>query len=145
MASNFASSSVCLVRDAPEKIREVTDSRVQSVAALMRNGFQKHFTLSELAKSVNLTPEHLCRLFKRELGMSPFRYLKLCRLQHACVLLETSHLSVKQIMFIVGYSDESHFVREFENTLGLSPMRYRNSQGKGSNLECYEAVRTHEG
>lgn len=145
MARNFASSSVCLLPDAREKIREITDSRVQSVAALMLNGFQKHFILSALAKSVNLTPEHLCRIFKREVGLPPFKYLKLCRLQHACVLLETSHLSVKQIMFIVGYSDESHFVREFENTLGLSPMRYRNSHVKRFSLECYETLRTHEG
>jgi len=144
MARNSVARSISLLPDAPAKIREISDSRVQRVATLMLNDFQKHFILSELAKSVNLTPEHLCRVFKREVGMPPFKYLKLCRLQHACVLLETSHLSVKQIMFIVGYGDESHFVREFENTLGLSPMRYRNLHMKRFSLDCDEVL-THEG
>jgi len=141
MPRKFVSTSVSLIPDTSQKPLEITDSRVQTVAALILSGFQQHFNLSELAKSVNLTPEHLCRIFKRELGMPPFRYLKLCRLQKACELLETSHLSVKQIMFTVGFSDESHFVREFENTLGLSPMRYRMSRQKWFSMQNSTSVK----
>jgi transcriptional regulator GlxA family with amidase domain len=140
MQSKSFSISVSLLPDVSQKLLEISDSRVHSVAAVMLNGFQQHFNLSELAQGVNLTPEHLCRLFKRELGISPFKYLKLCRLQRACVLLETSHLSVKQIMFSVGFSDESHFVRDFENTLGLSPMRFRDLRHKELSMRCVETL-----
>jgi len=34
-------------------------------------------------------------------------------------------LSVKQIMKMVGIRDESHFVRDFQRTYGLSPLTYR--------------------
>jgi len=60
--------------------------------------------------------------------MAPLKYLKLFRLQSARELLENSHLTVKQVMFAVGFSDESHFVRDFENRFGLSPVRYREFQ-----------------
>ena len=141
MQRKAASTSVSLIPDTSQKLLEITDARVQSVAAVMLTGFQRHFNLSELAHGVNLTPEHLCRLFKRELGMSPFKYLKLYRLQRACVLLETSHLSVKQIMFTVGFSDESHFVRDFENILGLSPMRFRDSRHKELSTQRAEILK----
>ena len=141
MQTKSVSNSVCLIPNASQKLLEISDSRVHSVAVVMHNGFQQHFDLTELAHGVNLTPEHLCRLFKRELGMSPFKYLKLCRLQRACTLLETSHLSVKQIMFTVGFGDESHFVRDFENTLGLSPMRFRDSRPKELSMQLTEILK----
>ena len=40
-------------------------------------------------------------------------------------MLETTRLSVKQVMAGVGLSDESHFVRDFKKTCGLTPARYR--------------------
>jgi hypothetical protein len=46
-------------------------------------------------------------------------------MQRARELLETSHLSVKQVMARVGVTDESHFVRDFKKTCGLTPARYR--------------------
>ena len=46
-------------------------------------------------------------------------------MQKAKKLLETTVLSVKQIMAMVGVKDESHFVRDFEMSCGLTPVRYR--------------------
>jgi len=106
----------------------IEDSRVRTVVALIENECARPFTLTHFAQAVNLTPEHLCRIFTREMGMAPLKYLKLFRLQSARELLENSHLTVKQVMFAVGFSDESHFVRDFENRFGLSPVRYREFQ-----------------
>src|SRR5687768_3187080 len=46
-------------------------------------------------------------------------------MQRARELLETSYLSVKQVMARVGVTDESHFVRDFKKACGLTPARYR--------------------
>jgi AraC-like DNA-binding protein len=45
----------------------------------------------------------------------------------AKILLETTFLSVKQIMTEVGLSDESHFVRDFKSAYGESPTKFRHS------------------
>jgi AraC-like DNA-binding protein len=46
-------------------------------------------------------------------------------MEHAKRLLETTFLSVKQVMTEVGATDESHFVRDFKAHYGVSPTRFR--------------------
>jgi AraC-like DNA-binding protein len=46
-------------------------------------------------------------------------------MERAKDLLESSFLSVKEIAYQVGLNDESHFVRDFKSTYGLSPAIYR--------------------
>jgi transcriptional regulator GlxA family with amidase domain len=46
-------------------------------------------------------------------------------MERARSLLETTFLSLKQIMIEVGLRDKSHFVRDFKITYGLPPARFR--------------------
>lgn len=101
------------------------DERVLKVIALMRGSLHRGWSAAELAGCVNLSPSRLHQLFKDETGTPPARYLRLLRMERARELLESSHLSVKQVMARVGVADESHFVRDFKKTCGLSPAQYR--------------------
>ena len=92
---------------------------------MMRGDVSSEISLSELAQSVNLSVWRLCHVFKSDVGMPPIRYLRLLRMERAKDLLESSFLSVKEIGFRVGLTDESHFVRDFKSTYGLSPSCYR--------------------
>ena len=91
----------------------------------MREDVSGELSLSEFAQSVNLSVWRLCHVFKTDVGMPPMRYLRLLRMERAKDLLESSFLSVKEIGFRVGLTDESHFVRDFKATYGLSPACYR--------------------
>jgi transcriptional regulator GlxA family with amidase domain len=84
-------------------------------------------SVNSLARSVNLSTWRLCHIFKTETLRPPLQYLRNLRMQYAKRLLETTFLSVKQVMNEVGLRDESHFVRDFKRTYGLSPARYRQS------------------
>ncbi|MGH9871473.1 MAG: helix-turn-helix domain-containing protein [Pyrinomonadaceae bacterium] len=84
-------------------------------------------SVNVLARSVNLSTWRLCHIFKNETQRAPLQYLRGLRMQHAKSLLETTFLSVKQIMTEVGVRDESHFVRDFKTHYGQSPTRYRQS------------------
>ncbi len=103
------------------------DRRVQSVIKLMEVYLDQPLSLNDLARSVNLSPWRLSHIFKTETRTPPLQYLRTLRMQQAKVLLETTFLSVKQIMTEVGVRDGSHFVRDFKTTYGLSPTRYRQS------------------
>jgi len=46
-------------------------------------------------------------------------------MKQAKELLETSYLSVKEVMVQVGVTDESHFVRDFKRSYGYTPAKYR--------------------
>ena len=103
------------------------DQRVQQVIILMENSFGRQVSVTDLAKAVNLSPWRLGHIFKSETGMPPVQYLRVLRLEHAKRLLETTFLSVKQVMTEVGVKDESHFVRDFKASYGISPARFRQS------------------
>lgn len=91
----------------------------------MREDVRGELSLGEFAQSVNLSVWRLCHIFKSDVGMPPMRYLRLLRMERAKDLLESSFLSVKEIAYRVGLSDESHFVRDFKSTYGSSPTAYR--------------------
>jgi AraC-like DNA-binding protein len=46
-------------------------------------------------------------------------------MQRAKQLVETTFLNVKQIMCELGINDESHFVRDFKRTYGMTITEYR--------------------
>jgi transcriptional regulator GlxA family with amidase domain len=101
------------------------DRRVLNVIKLMEVYFDQPLSLDDLARSVNLSPWRLSHIFKTETRTPPLQYLRTLRMRHAKRLLETTFLSVKQIMTEIGVRDGSHFVRNFKITYGLSPTRYR--------------------
>jgi AraC-like DNA-binding protein len=101
------------------------DQRVFAVIELLRHNMEREWPIQELTQAVNLSPSRLHQLFKEQTGVSPAKYLKLVRLEHAKGLLESSFLSVKEIRNKVGIRDESHFMRDFRNAYGFTPTQYR--------------------
>ena len=93
----------------------------------MEDSLDQHVSVTDLAKAVNLSPWRLCHIFKSETNVAPLQYLKALRMEHAKRLLETTFLSVKQVMTEVGVRDESHFARDFKATYGVSPTTFRQS------------------
>jgi transcriptional regulator GlxA family with amidase domain len=81
--------------------------------------------LPEIARKVNLSPSHFSRLFKSEVRVTPVRYRNSLRLERACHMLETSFMSVKQVMAACGFNDRSYFSREFKKRFGVAPSTYR--------------------
>jgi hypothetical protein len=65
------------------------------------------------------------RLFRRETGTSPAAFSRALRLDQARSLLQTSFLTVKPVMAASGWSDPSHFSREFSRRHGRSPLAFR--------------------
>jgi transcriptional regulator GlxA family with amidase domain len=107
---------------------EAQDPRVRKVIALMRDNYHRELTLGKLAGSVQLSIWHLCHLFKNETGKPPAQYLKSIRMEEARRLLESTVLSVKEVINKVGMSDQSHFVKDFKRAYGDTPTRYRSSR-----------------
>ncbi len=101
------------------------DPRIETLIALMQDDHRRKLSLTKMAQKVNLSPTHLCYLFKAETGTPPARYLRKLRMQNAATLLVETFLSVKEVMARVGFTDESHFVRDFKRLNGLTPTEYR--------------------
>lgn len=101
------------------------DHRVRMVMRFIEENGDRQLSLNEIALSINVSPWHLCRLFRTGTGTSVNQYLLNLRMQKAKDLLENTCLRVKEIMNQVGIRDESHFARTFKKLFGVSPSQYR--------------------
>lgn len=106
------------------------DQRIDHVIKHIQCTYEGPLSLTELARLVNLSPSRLRHLFKRETGLTVHEYLKTTRMKRARELLESTFLSVKQIVANVGLADSSHFVRDFKRTHGVTPRQYRSTHSR---------------
>ena len=82
-------------------------------------------SIAVLAAGSGLSPSRFAHLFRREVGTSPARYLHVLRMLRARALLESTFLTVKEVMVQVGCSDPSHFSRDFRRFHGIAPRECR--------------------
>jgi AraC family transcriptional regulator of arabinose operon len=101
------------------------DPRVAWALAEMQRRMGDGVNISELARAVNLSRSRFAHLFREQTGVAPARYLRDFRLDRARLLLETTFLSVKEVMVTVGFNDPSHFSRDFQRAHGAPPREWR--------------------
>jgi len=90
-----------------------------------KRDFRRSIPAEVLAGMVNVSTSHLAHLFKREANVSLKHFVREVRMAHAKRLLETSFLSVKEVMANSGFNDASHFVRDFKKAYGKTPGEFR--------------------
>src|SRR5215471_8690441 len=95
-------------------IQKPLSPRIQIVLNFADANLGRKLSTRELARSVQISPYQLCRLFRSELGISPGQYIQARRLEVASTLLITTPMSVKQVYMEVGYKDKSLFLRHFK-------------------------------
>jgi len=73
-----------------------------------------------IAADLGVTPEHLCRQFKADFGLSPTNYLRRLRLADAPLRLAQGE-KIVNVSQAVGYNDLSRFYKQFRRTTDTSP------------------------
>lgn len=102
------------------------DSKIyDAVIYIRKNCLKKDFDLDKAAAKSFISPAYLRRLFKKEFGMSPKRYVIEQRINHARTLLSAGYYSVKEVADMSAYQDSKHFSSEFKRICGVSPSEYR--------------------
>jgi len=85
----------------------------------------QHFRLADLAASVNLSPNFLCRIFKQTYGITLFQYAHRCKIDAAAVQLLQTELPVRVIALELGFENQSYFHTLFKRLRGQTPGEYR--------------------
>lgn len=87
------------------------------------NHFRETISLDQLAAYVELNRFTLAKRFRLHFGVSPHRYLCEVRVRHAQSLMEKG-LRPTDIASEVGFFDQSHLIRHFKRTCGMTPREY---------------------
>ncbi|MFI0220318.1 GlxA family transcriptional regulator [Streptomyces lydicus] len=81
--------------------------------------------VAEMAQRANMSLRNFARVFRREVGTTPGRYVERTRIARARELLETTDLTVGQVARRCGFTAPETFFRSFGRALGLTPNEYR--------------------
>lgn len=89
-------------------------------------------SLKELEHFTGYSERHIERKFESHIGISPKKYNTLIRLHHFLGLMknETDKTNMTHLSYEVGYSDQSHLIKDFKNTIGLTPTQYLKTKNK---------------
>jgi len=85
-----------------------------------------------VARLIGISAQHVCRVLKRELGLTFAEVLRDVRLREARRLLRDSSCSMKEIAFRVGFRHPSQFTRAFRDDCGRSPSQFRADETVGA-------------
>jgi len=78
-----------------------------------------------IAERLSISPRHVGRVFARELGMSPGRYVERARIEAARMLLENGRDGVETIARRYGFGTAETMRRAFLRQLNVPPSAYR--------------------
>jgi AraC family transcriptional regulator len=93
--------------------------------------YEERLTLGAIARQVGASPYHLCRVFKRHTHMTLHGYRNQLRLrQSLAMILDGTELA--QIAIDLGFSDQSHFTKEFRRAFRLTPAGFRHAASIGA-------------
>ncbi len=99
---------------------------------LIREHCDEELSLTKVAKSVNISANHLSEKFKQVTGVNFGKYVAQARFQKACQLLQDSNRRISEIAFSVGFQSLSQFNRVFKTLSGKSPTEFRAAHVKRS-------------
>lgn len=87
---------------------------------------------SDLERFTGYSERHLERKFNDYMGISPKKYSNIIRLHYFLSLINQgiNKENMTVISYHAGYSDQSHLIREFKKSVGLTPGQYTNTENK---------------
>ena len=81
-----------------------------------------------ILKETRLSEAHICRSFKKHLGMTPSAFINGRKLNYAVNLLMHSDLEIIDIIFESGFQSVNYFYHLFKKEYGMSPLQYKKNK-----------------
>lgn len=102
-----------------------------SLSALLRS---PSTSVENLAGIACLSKKQYGRLFLEYVGMNPKEYGRIVRFQRALRMMQLGSRDYAGIAYANGYSDQSHFIRDFRQFSGMTPKQLTAYQTPYSDL-----------
>lgn len=97
----------------------------EAITFMEYNFYYSGISLDAIAKNLSINKNYLCTIFKKEVGVSPMKYLIDLRIKAACNRLAKTDEAIASVAKFVGYVDPLYFSKEFKKYVGISPSEYR--------------------
>lgn len=105
----------------PFALTSSQNSKILKAISYLKENYNKHFSVNDLADMVNMSPATFHRHFKIVTTLSPIQYQKSLRLLEASRLIKYENATVSEAAFKVGYESISQFTREYKRMFSITP------------------------
>ena len=121
---------------APKRAQQFRGGLAPWQARVLKTHIDTHLDVTirttELARLVQLSAFHFCRVFRVSFGHSPHSYVTRRRIERAQGLMLTTKFPLGQIAVDCGFSDQAHFNKLFRRFAGESPGEWRRMRSDAS-------------
>ena len=100
---------------------------VQSALYSIEREFAEDISVQSLAEELDVSVNHLIKVFKSETETTPNAYLRDYRLKQAARLLIATDQPVQEVAAAVGIPDVNYMIKLFRTKYGVTPAVYRKS------------------
>lgn len=97
---------------------------IQKLKDLLHQNTQS-LSLDKLSKQLGVHPAHISRAVPKYLKTTLGDYIRQIKVKNAISYMTSSNLSLTDITYLCGFSDQSHFIRLFKLYIGMTPKQYR--------------------
>ena len=77
-------------------------------------------TQQEVAQHLNISPQHLCHVFKNAEGITLIKYVNMVKLKNIHALMQKENLKLYEAAQIYGYTDANYVSALYKKTFGRS-------------------------
>lgn len=110
------------------------DSDLSPIGVYIHENYTSIKSLDELCKHFGMSKSYLCRIFKKQTGITIIEYINRLKVQYAYKLLQETDLPVKEISSLSGFDTVIYFNRVFKKVMGDTP---KNAQRIAKNNWTY--------
>ena len=110
------------------KSKSITDSakiKIEQVKEFLKENFREDISREGLASAVDMSPDHLGRIFKKDTGEKITDYINKLRINEAAKQLRYKENKIIDIAYEVGFESLRTFNRVFQYQQGVTPTEYR--------------------
>lgn len=109
-----------------QETQNETIQRLQPAINQIKEHYTTHLKLEDLAALCHISPNHFHKLFTSTFNTTPNNYMILLRMNKASSLIRETNLSIKEISYQLGFSNDTYFSRAFKKYYNTTPGAYRN-------------------
>lgn len=103
----------------------ISNSNFLKLLKYINSHYNQDISLTGTAAILNMNPNYLSQMFKKETGVTFTHYITDLRISEAKRQLCTTEASISDIAMNVGFNDYFYFLKTFKKITGKTPSQWR--------------------
>tara|TARA_R110002073_G_scaffold123234_2_gene266892 strand:- start:77432 stop:78226 length:795 start_codon:yes stop_codon:yes gene_type:complete len=102
-----------------------TPAWITSLTELLHDQWNEPMSLHEIALIIGVHPVTVSKFFRKYFSCTLGEYQRKLKIEKSIQLIKESELSLTEIAFLCGFTDQSHFIRNFKKMTGFLPKDFQ--------------------